>query len=378
MKIYDMKRVFYTCLLALISLLFFGKTNAQSNIIGNPIKIGNIEVTQYDFRSADWDNAIKICSDLGEGWRLPTKDELITMFKYNIKIGNINTLFSYWTSEVSDDKTSALTSGFDAKQVYPFQFTPKYYEQVFRPVRNSLNNNENGLYVGEDQKKRNNLSVLRFTSYDCGELVKSINSKGKNPRYNNQPKLYADEVVGPTIGEYIVQHYSNATESEFKSLINQASECVSISLNNVKPNTQNSECLVIENTKKPNLNFTIIDNRELCICCREKYKRFVLSDLEDKKRNQEVQYLNARLEEHLSKSSADENHMQSDRAKLKGYIALNYGMIGLTGSVLVDVLSPLVDLFGGSTNKTSRDREIDKYRNVSDYCSKKCEILCSK
>jgi len=237
---------------------------------------------------------------------------------------------------------------------------------------------ENGLYIGEDQKKRNNLSVLRFTSYDCAELVKSINSKGKNPRYNNQPKLYADEVVGPTIGEYIVQHYSNATESEFKSLINQASECVSISLNNVKPNTQNSECLIIENTKKPNLNFTIIDNRELCICCREKYKRFVLSDLEDKKRNQEVQYLNARLEEHLSKSSADENHMQNDRAKLKGYIALNYGMIGLTGSVLVDVLSPLVDLFGGSTNKTSRDREIDKYRNVSDYCSKKCEILCSK
>ena len=151
-----------------------------------------------------------------------------------------------------------MTSGFDATQVYPFQFTPKYYEQVFRPVRNSINNSAPGYYVGEDQKKRNNLSVLRFTSYDCGELVKSINSKGKNPRYNNQPKLYADEVVGPTIGEYIVQHYSNATESEFKSLINQASECVSISLNNVKPNTQNSECLIIENTKKPNLNFTII------------------------------------------------------------------------------------------------------------------------
>jgi hypothetical protein len=226
MKICDMKRVFLASHLVLILLFSLNETNAQSNIIGNPIKIESIEVAQYDFRSADWDNAKKTCSDLGDGWRLPTKDELITMFKYNIKIGNINTLFSYWTSEVSDDKTAALTSGFDATQVYPFQFTPKYYEQVFRPVRNSINNSAPGFYVGEDQKKRNNLSVLRFTSYDCGELVKSINSKGKNPRYNNQPKLYADEVVGSTIGEYVIQHYSNATESEFKSLINQASECV--------------------------------------------------------------------------------------------------------------------------------------------------------
>ena len=104
---------------------------------------------------------------------------------------------------------------------------------------------ENGLYIGEDQKKRNNLSVLRFTSYDCGELVKSINLKGKNPRYNNQPKLYADEVIGLTIGEYVIQHYSNATESEIKSLINQASECVTNSLNNGE-----KKAAVVQNNQK--------------------------------------------------------------------------------------------------------------------------------
>ncbi len=315
---------------------------------------------------------------MGSGWRLPTVEELTTLFQNKSKIDNISTLTSYWTSKVDVDEAFAVAGDVTDGGIFKFEITHKSYGILTRPVRNSINNSAPGFNVSEDQKKRNNLSVPQFTSYDCGELVKSINLKGKNPRYSNQPKLYADEVIGPAIGEYIVQHYSNATESEIKSLINQASQCVTSSLNNVKPDANNSECHIIENTKKPNLNFTIIDNRELCICCREKYKRFVLSDLEDKKKNQEVQYLNARLEEHLSKSSADENHMQSDRAKLIGYIALNYGMIGVTGSVLVDVLSPLVDMLGGSTNKTSRDREIDKYRNVSDYCSRKCEILCAK
>jgi|GEM_PF-1432115 len=302
-----MKKVANTFLSALILCCFFISTNAQSNIIGNAIKIGSLEVAQHNYSSENWEDAKKKCSELGSGWRLPTVDELTTLFQNKDKIGNISPFSSYWTSKVDIDEAFAVC-GWGEGYVPLFSSKEKSYGLLARAVRNSINNSENSTVQINGEVKSNKVSIT-------------------------------------------VQNNDNSKKSE---------------------------CMVIENTKKPNLNYTIIDNRELCICCRERYKRFVLSDLEDKKSNQEVQYLNARLEEHLSKSSADENHIESDRAKLKGYIILNYGMIGLTGSVLVDVLSPIVDLFGGSTNKISRDREIDKYRNISDYCSKKCEILCSR
>ena len=54
------------------------KSNTDyKNIIGKPIKFRNIEVTQYDFpEQMKWENAKKACAALGEGWRLPSQDEL--------------------------------------------------------------------------------------------------------------------------------------------------------------------------------------------------------------------------------------------------------------------------------------------------------------
>ena len=92
-----MKRVTYTLLLSLITLLFFGKTNAQSNIIGNPIKIGNLQVAQFDFRKISWNDANNACVNLGDGWRLPTIDELKILYKNRESIGNFK-WDSYWSS----------------------------------------------------------------------------------------------------------------------------------------------------------------------------------------------------------------------------------------------------------------------------------------
>ena len=143
----------------------------------------------------------------------------------------------------------------------------------------------------------------------------------------------------------------------------------------------NTKCMFAENIKKPNLNFFIIDDRKLCICCNARYRRYKLNDLEDLKRSEEVNFLNARLEEHLSKTSADENHQLSDKSNLQAYLALNYGMVGYAGSLLSDALSPLMALLGGVLDlpdPLSRDRKIYRYKIVSDYCSKKCEIYCSR
>jgi hypothetical protein len=98
MKIYDMKRIFYASLLALTILLSYNKTLAQSSVIGNPIKIGNLLVAQHDFpNKMNWEDATKSCSSLGNGWRLPTKIELNILYNNLGKIGNVAN-DGYWTS----------------------------------------------------------------------------------------------------------------------------------------------------------------------------------------------------------------------------------------------------------------------------------------
>jgi hypothetical protein len=50
-------------------------------IIGSSIILGKLEVSQYDFPiKMNHNDAKKACTDLGEGWRLPTKEELNYLF----------------------------------------------------------------------------------------------------------------------------------------------------------------------------------------------------------------------------------------------------------------------------------------------------------
>jgi hypothetical protein len=66
------------------------------DIVGNPIKIGNIEVAQFDFPRNPYDYYPgKI---LGEGWRLPSVSELNTMYLNKNKIGNFKNYY-YMTNE---------------------------------------------------------------------------------------------------------------------------------------------------------------------------------------------------------------------------------------------------------------------------------------
>ena len=59
----------------------------SKKIIGNPIKIENLEVAQHDFPNRmTGDDAKAACAKLGEGWRLPTKDELNLLYQKKIKL----------------------------------------------------------------------------------------------------------------------------------------------------------------------------------------------------------------------------------------------------------------------------------------------------
>ena len=83
--------------LLLIACLSFAQ-NAKE-IIGEPIKIGNLMVAEYDFPEAmNWYDAKKSCSTLGKGWRLPTKSELNILYNNRRKMGNVSDWEGYWTS----------------------------------------------------------------------------------------------------------------------------------------------------------------------------------------------------------------------------------------------------------------------------------------
>lgn len=66
-------------------------------IIGTPIKIENLEIAQYDFPDElEWEEATKACNLLGDGWRLPSKIELNTLYQNMDKIGGA--YYLYWSS----------------------------------------------------------------------------------------------------------------------------------------------------------------------------------------------------------------------------------------------------------------------------------------
>lgn len=80
-----------------------------------------------------WPEAIKYCKQLGEGWRLPTKEELDVMYKLHVKgtlkFGN----YGCWGEAKSE--TTAWSKGFNTGNIYENPTTNINY---IRPVRNTV------------------------------------------------------------------------------------------------------------------------------------------------------------------------------------------------------------------------------------------------
>ena len=86
--------------LLLINCLIMAQTEAET--FGNPTRIGNLEVAQFDFpKRMNWHDAKKACAKLGNGWRLPTKMELSQLYQNQVKIGGFSTSY-YWSSTETD------------------------------------------------------------------------------------------------------------------------------------------------------------------------------------------------------------------------------------------------------------------------------------
>lgn len=103
-----------------------------------PVVIGNLEIAGEDFpEKLDWSEAKKECQKMGDGWRLPTIEELDIMYVYKDKIGGfeeVGPFAAYWsTTRYEFDETQLMTLSF---------YDGLRYKQVlgvanksFRPVR---------------------------------------------------------------------------------------------------------------------------------------------------------------------------------------------------------------------------------------------------
>lgn len=82
--------------LVLIHCLIMAQTSTE--ILGNPIRIGKLEVAQYDFpQKMNWSDARKACAKLGKGWSLPTIMELALLYQNQVEIGGFSNSY-YWSS----------------------------------------------------------------------------------------------------------------------------------------------------------------------------------------------------------------------------------------------------------------------------------------
>ena len=76
------------------------------------IKLGDLEVMAEDLGWMDWNEAKNACKNLGDGWRLPTKDELNILYEHKDKVcgftnydtsSTVSPLFAtYWSSTEYD------------------------------------------------------------------------------------------------------------------------------------------------------------------------------------------------------------------------------------------------------------------------------------
>lgn len=92
-------------LLLLVGLSLINISYSQNNKTFNTVKIGTLEVTTEDFydRDISWYTAVEMLEKIGQGWRLPTKEELNVLYQNKDKIGGFeptdkSAKYGYWSS----------------------------------------------------------------------------------------------------------------------------------------------------------------------------------------------------------------------------------------------------------------------------------------
>jgi len=99
-------------------LLFFVTIGFSfSGFSQSTVKIGKLEIMTKDTGRMSWHEAQSACVDLGNGWRLPTKEELNFLFENRDKIGAFGDL-GYWSGTPYGNGGAWVQSMKDGFQFY--------------------------------------------------------------------------------------------------------------------------------------------------------------------------------------------------------------------------------------------------------------------
>ena len=105
-------------------------TIGNSSSSNSTVKIGNLEVMTKDLGEMNWYDAMKACADLGDGWRLPTIEELTILHQNKDKIGGFANKY-YWSSK---EGGSTNAYGFPFGDGFSYDYG-KGYKSYVRAVR---------------------------------------------------------------------------------------------------------------------------------------------------------------------------------------------------------------------------------------------------
>ena len=86
-----------------------------------------------DLGEMNWDDAMKACADLGDGWRLPTRLELLLMYNNQDELGGFAGNY-YWSSTEDNGYDAWWQSFFNGDQVQD----TKGYNFYVRAVRDNI------------------------------------------------------------------------------------------------------------------------------------------------------------------------------------------------------------------------------------------------
>ena len=202
------------------------KLPVKINIIGTPITIGNLEVAQYSFpQKIDWVTANLLGSQLGNGWRLPTKDELNILFLNKAKIGGFADDY-YWSSTEFSTSWSAWSQLFIDGIQYSSNKNFKNYVRAVRDMNNLVNLTETkkpviniiGTPIKENISKSNIKDDIIGKSIKIGNLEIAQNDFRKIPwtDANNSCINLGDGWRLPTIQELKILYQNREIIGNFK------------------------------------------------------------------------------------------------------------------------------------------------------------------
>ena len=117
-----------TLLTLLFILPFF--VFSQKSVIKKTYNLNGLEIAQFDFLDPmTYDEAARACSKLGEGWRLPTKEEMEEIYENKDMLGGfISPIYVSDNSKFSTDNNVYYwsSSSYESEYVWVIGFTHKF------------------------------------------------------------------------------------------------------------------------------------------------------------------------------------------------------------------------------------------------------------